>query len=80
MVSGPLMGERRRGKGGNPVQEAVDAVGGIIKACALAGTTPTTMYAWLKAGHVRLAKPCLLLADASGVSARRLAGLEDVLK
>jgi hypothetical protein len=76
VVSGPLMAQRRGGKGENPVRDAVDAVGGIIKACALAGTTPTTMYAWLRAGHVRLAKPCLLLAEASGVSARRLAGLE----
>lgn len=71
------MAERRRRKGGNPVEVAVDAVGGIIKACAIAGTTPPTMYAWLKAGKVRLAMPCLLLSEASGVSARRLAGLED---
>jgi hypothetical protein len=71
------MADRRRRSGRNPVEEAIEAVGGVIKACAIAGTTPTTMYAWLRAGRVRLAKPCLLLSDASGVSARRLAGLAD---
>ena len=53
--------------------EAIEKLGGIYAACHAAKTTPTTMYAWNKAGEIRLLKPALRLAKASGIPIERFA-------
>lgn len=66
------------------VTTVIDALGGVYHAAAQAQTTPTTVYAWERAGRVRLAVPCLLLAQAAAplldrepfALARELAGLD----
>lgn len=68
---------RRKGKLDNAVREAVAAVGGVIEACALLKVSNRTLYRWMEEGEIPFSKPCLLLSDASDISARRLAGLDD---
>ena len=72
-----MAAKRRKGKPDNAVRQAVSAVGGVIETCAVLKVTNRTLYRWMEEGEVPFSKPCLLLAEASGVSARRLAGLED---
>lgn len=73
---------RRRVLGG--VGEAIERLGGPVKAAALGNTTPTTVYKWARDGYVRLAGAALLWAaalepndaEAQIALARRLAGLD----
>jgi len=47
------------------VTRVIDALGGVVPAAAAGQTTPQTIYTWERAGTVRLATACLLLADAA---------------
>jgi len=61
----------------NWVAQAIAAVGGGTQAAMICRVRAATLYDWKKRGAIRLAKPCLLLAEASGIPAKRLAGLEE---
>ena len=66
------------------VEDAVHRVGGLIDASHAARVTTTSVYRWLKAGHIRDARPLLLLAERAEPAdlkvrwalARKLAGLD----
>jgi len=64
-------------KPSNAVVEAIERLGGPVKASCIAGVSNATMYAWRDAGRVHRAVPAVLLARASGVSLERLIGLPE---
>ena len=78
-----------RGRGGtqrvNWVAKAIQDVGGIVQAAAIAGVRQATLYDWKKRRHVRLLKAALNLAEKACPAdptkqlllLRRLSGLED---
>ena len=72
-----MAAKRRKASPDNAVRQAVSAVGGVVEACAILKVTNRTLYRWMEESEIPFSKPCLLLSEASGVSARRLAGLED---
>jgi hypothetical protein len=61
----------------NAVVEAIVALGGDLEAVVKLKIPPRTLARWKARGRITNAQWVFRVADASGVSARRLAGLED---
>ena len=61
----------------NAVAEAIVALGGDLEAVIKLRVQPRTLARWKAEGRIPNAEWVFKVADASGVSARRLAGLED---
>lgn len=57
------------------VERAVEAVGGPTKAAHACGVSNAAIYQWFDLGHVPRSRYAVLLAEASGVPVRELAGL-----
>jgi hypothetical protein len=61
--------------GGDAVGLAYDKVGGVYRAAAIMDVSLVTARKFLQNRAVRTSKPALLLARATGISIRRLAGM-----
>jgi hypothetical protein len=61
----------------NAVVDAIVALGGDLEAVVKLKIPPRTLARWKAKGKIANAKWVFRVADASGVSARRLAGIED---
>ena len=59
----------------NPVQRAIDAVGGPTKASFITQFSAAQIYNWRDQGYVKDGKAAVLLARASGVPVEELVGL-----
>lgn len=59
-----LKGQRTTARA-TAVSRVIDALGGVVQTAATGRTTPQSIYTWERAGSVRLAAACLLLADAA---------------
>ncbi len=57
----------------NAVAQAIDKVGGGMKAAAIMGVQLATAYRWKKAGVIPLLVPALRLAKAAGVPVEKFA-------
>jgi len=55
----------------------VEAIGGPLRAAVIMGVSLRTTYEWIRKGEIRLLKPALRLARASGVRVEEFGGKQD---
>jgi hypothetical protein len=65
---------RRMAKKANPIEKAIDRVGGVRATAMACGVSTQAVYGWLQAGKLTTVKYALLLADAADMSVQELAG------
>lgn len=66
---------KRAKPGDNAVRHAVEKVGGVTQAAVLCGVRERQVWRWIAQGTIKSAH-AITLADAAGISAKKLAGLE----
>lgn len=64
----------KKAKIANPIEKAIDRVGGVRATATACGVSTQAVYGWLQAGKLTTVKYALLLADAADMTVGELAG------
>jgi len=66
---------RRAKRPGNAVADAIERIGGVVRAATVCRVSEATLRRWCRKGRVRLLGPAVRLSKAAAISIERLAGL-----